>query len=65
MLKQHFFYDYYWTIMCGADNNTATVAIIVNSVKTIKQNLKWILKGELFYECSSDEMSGGFIINKC
>lgn len=33
------FYDY-CTIMCGADNNTVTVAIIVNSVKTIKHNLK-------------------------
>lgn len=25
--------------MCGADNSTVTVAIIVNNVKTIKQNL--------------------------
>lgn len=26
--------------MCGAENSTATVAIIVKSVKIIKQNLK-------------------------
>lgn len=26
--------------MCGAENNTATVAIIVNIVKIIKQNLE-------------------------
>lgn len=28
----------YCTIMCGAESSTVTVAIIVNSVKTIKQN---------------------------
>jgi hypothetical protein len=31
--------------MCGADNNTVTVAIIVNNVKTIRQNL-WKKKGK-------------------
>lgn len=29
----------YWTMMCGADSNTATVAITVNNVNTIRQNL--------------------------
>lgn len=33
------FSAFYWTMMWGAENNTATVAIIVNSVKIIKQNL--------------------------
>lgn len=28
----------YCTMMCGADSNTVTVAMIVNRVKTIKQN---------------------------
>lgn len=32
--------SFYCTIMWGADSKTVTVAIIVNSVKTIKQNLK-------------------------
>lgn len=27
----------YWTIMCGADNSTATVAIIVNRVNMMRQ----------------------------
>lgn len=31
----------YYTIICGADNSTAAVAMIVNDVKTIKQILEW------------------------
>ena len=34
---------YYWTIIWGAESNTATVAITVNNVKMIKQNL-WNVK---------------------
>lgn len=36
----HTFIVYYWTMMCGAERSTATVVMIVNSVKMIKQNLK-------------------------